>query len=97
MARILVIQRNTRNTRTRNTNDNNRNENTNNRRTRTNNRPMTRNQEVQSDLIGRQPAGSNKGKFQIIPLGGLGEIGKNMTIFQYEDEIIVLDAGLAFP
>ena len=89
--------RNTRNTRTRNTNDNNRNENTNNRRTRTNNRPMTRNQEVQSDLIGRQPLGSNKGKFQIIPLGGLGEIGKNMTIFQYEDEIIVLDAGLAFP
>ena len=78
-----------------------RNENTNNRRTRTNNRPMARNhdrnQEVQSDLIGRQPAGSNKGKFQIIPLGGLGEIGKNMTIFQYEDEIIVLDAGLAFP
>lgn len=89
--------RNIRNTRTRNTNDNNRNENTNNRRTRTNNRPMTRNQEVQSDLIGRQPLGSNKGKFQIIPLGGLGEIGKNMTIFQYEDEIIVLDAGLAFP
>ena len=93
--------RNTRSTRTRNTNDNNRNENTNNRRTRTNNRPMARNhdrnQEVQSDLISRQPAGSNKGKFQIIPLGGLGEIGKNMTIFQYEDEIIVLDAGLAFP
>lgn len=89
--------RNIRNTRARNTNDNNRNENTNNRRTRTNNRPMTRNQEVQSDLIGRQPLGSNKGKFQIIPLGGLGEIGKNMTIFQYEDEIIVLDAGLAFP
>lgn len=93
--------RNTRNTRTRNTNDNNRNENTNNRRTRTNNRPIARNydrnQEVQSDLIGRQPSGSNKGKFQIIPLGGLGEIGKNMTIFQYEDEIIVLDAGLAFP
>ena len=87
-------------TRTRNANDG-RNENTNNRRTRTNNRPMARNhdrnQEVQSDLIGRQPAGSNKGKFQIIPLGGLGEIGKNMTIFQYEDEIIVLDAGLAFP
>ena len=93
--------RNTRNTRTRNASDNNRNEDTNNRRTRTNNRPMARNhdrnQEVQSDLIGRQPAGSNKGKFQIIPLGGLGEIGKNMTIFQYEDEIIVLDAGLAFP
>ena len=96
-TRNIRNTRNTRNTRTRNTNDNNRNENTNNRRTRTNNRPITRNQEVQSDLIGRQPSGSNKGKFQIIPLGGLGEIGKNMTIFQYEDEIIVLDAGLAFP
>ncbi|WP_456155798.1 ribonuclease J [Veillonella sp.] len=92
---------NTRNTRTRNTTDGNRNENTNNRRTRTNNRPMARNhdrnQEAHLDLIGRQPDGSNKGKFQIIPLGGLGEIGKNMTIFQYEDEIIVLDSGLAFP
>jgi len=88
---------NTRNTRTRNTTDGNRNENANNRRTRTNNRPMARNQEAHLDLIGRQPDGSNKGKFQIIPLGGLGEIGKNMTIFQYEDEIIVLDSGLAFP
>ena len=88
---------NTRNTRTRNTTDGNRNENANNRRTRTNNRPMARNQEAHFDLIGRQPDGSNKGKFQIIPLGGLGEIGKNMTIFQYEDEIIVLDSGLAFP
>lgn len=38
-----------------------------------------------------------KAKLQIIPLGGLGEIGKNMTVFQYDDEIIVLDAGLAFP
>ena len=49
------------------------------------------------ELVGRTPNGANKGKFQIIPLGGLGEIGKNMTIFQYEDEIIVLDSGLAFP
>ena len=38
-----------------------------------------------------------KDKLQIIPLGGLGEIGKNMTIFQYGDDIVVLDAGLAFP
>lgn len=36
-------------------------------------------------------------KIKIIPLGGLGEIGKNMTAFEYRDEIIVIDCGLAFP
>ncbi|MCQ2978974.1 MAG: ribonuclease J [Clostridia bacterium] len=38
-----------------------------------------------------------KNKVKIIPLGGLDEIGKNMTAFEYEDEIIVVDCGVAFP
>ncbi|MGL4800526.1 MAG: ribonuclease J [Cellulosilyticaceae bacterium] len=38
-----------------------------------------------------------KNKLRIIPLGGLGEIGKNMTVFEYEDDMIVVDCGLAFP
>ena len=36
-------------------------------------------------------------KLKIIPLGGIEEIGKNITVFEYEDEIIVIDCGLAFP
>lgn len=38
-----------------------------------------------------------KSPLKIIPLGGLLEIGKNITVFEYEDEIIVVDCGLAFP
>ena len=38
-----------------------------------------------------------KGKLKVIPLGGLGEIGKNMLVLEYEDDILVFDAGLMFP
>jgi beta-CASP RNase J family ribonuclease len=38
-----------------------------------------------------------KTKVKIIPLGGLGEIGKNITAIEYGEEIIVIDCGLAFP
>ncbi len=38
-----------------------------------------------------------KQKIKIIPLGGLNEIGKNMTVIEYGNEMIVIDCGLAFP
>ena len=38
-----------------------------------------------------------KSKLRIIPLGGLHEIGKNITVFEYEDEIIIVDCGISFP
>ena len=38
-----------------------------------------------------------KSKLKIIPLGGIQEIGKNITVFEYEDEMVVVDCGLSFP
>lgn len=38
-----------------------------------------------------------KAKLKVIPLGGMNEIGKNITAFEYGNEIIVVDSGLAFP
>lgn len=40
---------------------------------------------------------SEKGKLRIASLGGLQEIGKNMTVFEYGDDIVVIDAGMGFP
>jgi len=37
------------------------------------------------------------GKLRVLPLGGLGEIGKNMTVVEYGDRIVVVDTGLRFP
>ena len=39
----------------------------------------------------------NNSKLKIIPLGGLEQIGMNITAFEYEDSIVVVDCGLAFP
>ncbi|MCD8036150.1 MAG: ribonuclease J [Clostridiales bacterium] len=40
---------------------------------------------------------SKKPKLKVISLGGLQEIGKNMTVFEYDNDIIIVDCGLAFP
>ncbi len=66
--------------------------------------------QIQTKPAQVKPAKSNKsakpartsqpmpeGKLKIIPLGGLNEIGKNMTVIQYEDDIVVVDCGLGFP
>ena len=53
----------------------------------------------QEPQIARVITNEKKGKekLKITFLGGVGEIGKNMTAFEYKDEIIILDAGLTFP
>jgi ribonuclease J len=43
------------------------------------------------------PTTTHPSPLKVIPLGGLHEIGKNTCVFEYEDEIVLLDAGLAFP
>ncbi len=40
---------------------------------------------------------SNTGKLRIIPIGGLGEVGKNMMAYEYENDILIVDAGMMFP
>jgi len=51
-----------------------------------------------ADQKQRQPqGGADDRKLIIVPLGGMGEIGKNMFAFKYDDEILLVDGGLAFP
>ena len=44
-----------------------------------------------------EKVGFKKSRLKIIPLGGLHEVGKNITVFQYDNEMIVVDCGLSFP
>ena len=39
----------------------------------------------------------SKKELKIIPLGGLGEVGRNMMVYEYDRQILVVDAGLMFP
>lgn len=47
--------------------------------------------------IGNSPAGQPAKPLRIIPLGGVGEIGKNMMVLEYDERLLVIDAGLMFP
>ena len=58
-----------------------------------NKRPRVNNNTKNSDLKFE----FKKPNLKIIPLGGLEEIGKNITVFEYDDEIILVDCGLEFP
>ena len=58
--------------------------------------------EIKKRRMPRRKTNSPKFEFKkenlkIIPLGGLNEIGKNITVFEYGDEIVVVDCGLEFP
>src|SRR3989337_3182140 len=44
---------------------------------------------------GKESSSSNT--LRIVPLGGLGEIGKNMTVFEYGGDILIVDTGIMFP
>jgi ribonuclease J len=43
------------------------------------------------------PAELPKGGLRVIPLGGLGEIGRNMTVFEYDGRLLIVDCGVLFP
>lgn len=45
----------------------------------------------------KRKTNANQPTVRIIPLGGIGEVGKNMTVIEYENDIIVVDCGMTFP
>jgi ribonuclease J len=61
------------------------------------NRPPRQRQNRQPAVPADAEQGGRQSKLKIIPLGGLGEIGKNMTAYEYGNDIIVVDCGMGFP
>lgn len=52
---------------------------------------------VGSEKASKEEKGAVKPTLKIIPLGGLDEIGKNMTVYEYDNDIFIVDCGMAFP
>ena len=49
-------------------------------------------------LLGRKkPASRTQEQLKIYPIGGLNEIGKNMTVLEYKDQLLIIDCGMSFP
>jgi len=50
---------------------------------------------MRGDLL--EPPALEPGTLRVVPLGGLGEIGRNMTVYEYEGALLIVDAGVLFP
>ena len=60
-------------------------------------KPFSRNNKTQQPRGNARRGRKGTSKLKIIPLGGLEQIGMNITAFEYEDSIVVVDCGLSFP
>ena len=58
---------------------------------------LSKNEAIASREIIRSVNKKSGNPLKIIPLGGLNEIGKNLTVFEYENDMFIVDCGLAFP
>ncbi len=62
-----------------------------------NNRAIAKMPERRNKSILADTSIFKKSKLKVIPLGGLHEVGKNITVFEYEDDMIIVDCGISFP
>ena len=60
-------------------------------------KPQKRYYKPRHSAAGRPKTQKPKSKLRIIPLGGLGEVGKNLTAIEYEQNVIIIDCGMTFP